>query len=318
METVFRIGLVIGMFVCGRLCADVRMPSVFSDNMVLQQGRPVTVRGWAEPSEKVTVEFAGQRVGTVADQTGKWSLVLKPLRQSAEAQEMRVAGKNTLVIKNVLVGDVWLASGQSNMEMRLKQAADAAAEIKAADYPSIRFFMVKTEVAPTPKEDCKGEWRVCSPDKAEVFSAAAYFFARELHQKYRLPMGIINSAVGASPCQAWTPAEVLLADKSLPQPADLAPENYADMKTYVAFRNATYDRHAVVDTGVKPECLDWAKPELDTSDWRNFTAPSSIESQGWPSTVPSGFAKSRILSPAGRDLKLHLGPIATTTRLCER
>jgi sialate O-acetylesterase len=183
METVFRIGLVIGMFVCGRLCADVRMPSVFSDNMVLQRDRPVTVRGWAEPSEKVTVEFAGQRVGTVADQTGKWSLVLKPLRQSAEAQEMRVAGKNTLVIKNVLVGDVWLASGQSNMEMRLKQAADAAAEIKAADYPSIRFFMVKTEVAPTPKEDCEGEWRICAPDKAGR-SRRRLLLARELHQKY--------------------------------------------------------------------------------------------------------------------------------------
>lgn len=311
-RTVFCGVLMAAVLACGRLCAEVRMPSVFSDNMVLQKDKPVTVRGWAEPSEKVTVEFAGQRVGTVADQAGKWSLVLKPLRQSAEAQEMRVTGKNALVIKNVLVGDVWLASGQSNMEMRLKQAADSAAEIKAADYPAIRFFMVKTEVAPSPKEDCKGEWRICAPDKADVFSAAAYFFARELHQKYRVPMGIINSAVGASPCQAWTPAEVLLADKSLPQPADLAPEHYADMKTYMAFRTATYDQNACVDTGVKPECLAWSKPELDTSDWRNFTAPSSIESQGMAIDGAVWFRKEVEIpeSWAGRNLTLFLGPIS--------
>ena len=311
-RTVFCGVLMAAVLACGRLCADVRLPAVFSDNMVLQKGRPVTVRGWAEPSEKVTVEFAGQRKEAVADKSGRWSLALEPLRQSAEAREMRVVGKNTLVIKNVLVGDVWLASGQSNMEMRLKQAADSAAEIKAADYPAMRFFMVKTEVAPSPKEDCKGEWRICAPDRADVFSAAAYFFARELHQKYRLPMGIINSAVGASPCQAWTPAEVLLADKSLPQPAALAPENYADMKTYVAFRNATYDRHACVDTGVKPECLAWSKPGLDTSDWRDYTAPGSIESQGMAIDGAVWFRKEVEIpaSWAGRNLTLHLGPIS--------
>lgn len=295
-----------------RLCAEVRMPAVFSDNMVLQKEVPVTVRGWAEPAEKVSVEFAGQRKETAADKAGKWSLVLDPLRQSAQSAEMRVTGKNAIVIKSVLVGDVWLASGQSNMAMPLSQAAESAKEIKAADYPAIRFFMVKADLAPSPQEDCEGRWTICAPGNAGDFSAAAYFFARELHQKYRIPMGIINSAVGSSSCQTWTPAEVLLSDKTLPQPAKLAPENYASMQTYRTFRKETYDRYACKDPGVKPDCLLWARPGLDVSDWRDYTAPGSIESQGMNIDGAVWFRKEVDVpaSWAKHGLSLHLGPIS--------
>ncbi|HPA18778.1 MAG TPA: sialate O-acetylesterase [Verrucomicrobiae bacterium] len=304
--------VLVAVYTADLLYADVRMPSVFSDNMVLQKDRPVMVRGWADAGEKVSVEFAGQRKEAVADKSGRWSLVLDPLRQTAETAEMRVTGRNAIVIRNVLVGDVWLASGQSNMALSLKDAADAAREIAAADYPAMRFFMVKTELAPAPKEDCAGEWRVCTPDKAGAFSAVAYFFARELHLKYRVPMGVMNSAVGASPCQAWTPAEVLLADQTLPQPVKLAPENYADMQTYRAFRTAAYDRQASIDPGVRPECLEWAKPGLDVADWRDITAPGSIESQGLKIDGAVWFRREVEVpaSWAGRDLALHLGPIS--------
>lgn len=291
---------------------DVRLPAVFSDNLVLQKGVPVPVRGWAEPGEKVAIEFAGQRKETAADGVGKWLVKLDPLPVTSAPSEMRITGKNAVVIRNVLVGDVWLASGQSNMEMPVKNAADAAQEMAAADFPGIRFFMVGRDLSSAPKEDCAGKWVVCEPASVGPFSAAAYFFARELHQKYKVPTGVINSSVGASSCQAWTPAEVLAADKSLPQLADLAPENYASWKTYLDFKNATYDRCSYADTGIKPECIAWPKPDLDMSDWKDFKAPGNIEAQGMAIDGAVWFRKEAEVPAAwaGQSLTISLGPIS--------
>ena len=294
------------------LWADVRLPAIFSDNMVLQKGVPVLIRGSAEPAEKVTVEFAGQRKEATADTAGKWQVKLDPLALSTETAVMRVTGKNVIAIKNVLVGDVWLASGQSNMEMSVRQVANAAQEMDAATFPGIRFFMVSRDLSSSPKEDCEGKWVVCEPKSVGPFSAAAYFFARELHQKYKIPTGIINSSVGASSCQAWTPAEVLAADKTLPQLADMAPEKYTSWETYLAFKNGTYDHCSYADTGVKPECLAWAKPELDVSDWKDFKAPGNIEAQGMDIDGAIWFRKEVDIPVAwaGHNLSIMLGPIS--------
>jgi len=306
------VALLAGALAAGRLWGDVRMPAIFSDNMVLQKGVPVPVRGWAEPSEQITVEFAGQRKTATADSAGKWRVALDPLPPRPVASDMRVAGKNAVTIKNVVVGDVWLASGQSNMEMPVKQVEDAANETAAADYPNIRFFMVERDLCSTPKEEGAGKWVVCTPQSVGPFSAAAYFFARELHQKYKIASGVINSSVGASSCQAWTPAEVLTADKTLPQPADLAPENYTSWKTYLDFKNSTYDRYSYADTGIKPECLAWAKPDLDTADWKEFKAPGNIEAQGMAIDGAVWFRKEVDIPAAwaGRNLSVSLGPIS--------
>jgi len=296
----------------GQLWADVRLPAVFSDNMVLQQGVSVPVRGWASPAETVTLEFAGQRKETTADRAGAWQVKLDPVRSSAAASDMKIYGKNAVVITNVVVGDVWLASGQSNMEMPLRQAEHATQEIEAAHYPDIRFFMTENDLSSAPKDDCAGKWIVCTPARAGDFPAAAYFFAQELHSKYRVPAGIINSSIGASSCQAWTPAETLVADKSLPQPAALAPENYASWKAYLAFKNGTYDHFSYADTGVKPECLAWSKPGLDVSDWRDCTVPGSIESQGLEIDGAVWFRKEFEIPAAwaGSRPTLSLGPIS--------
>lgn len=304
--------LLAGALAAGRLWGDVRMPAVFSDNMVLQKGVPVPVRGWAEPSEQITVEFAGQRKTATADSAGKWRVALDPLPPCPAASDMRVAGKNAVTIKNVVVGDVWLASGQSNMEMPVKQVEDAANETAAADYPNIRFFMVERDLSSRPREEGAGKWVICTPQSVGPFSAAAYFFARELHQKYKIATGVINSSVGASSCQAWTPAEVLTADKTLPQPADLAPENYTSWKTYLDYKNSTYDRYSYADTGIKPECLAWSKPDLDTSDWKDFKAPGNIEAQGMAIDGAVWFRKEVDIPAAwaGRNLSVSLGPIS--------
>ncbi|OGV69414.1 MAG: hypothetical protein A2283_11210 [Lentisphaerae bacterium RIFOXYA12_FULL_48_11] len=304
--------VIIAVSVCCRVYADVRLPAVFSDNMVLQKEAPVTVRGWAEPSEKVTVEFAGQRKEAAADKAGRWSLVLAPLRQSAEAGEMRVTGKNAIVIRNVLVGDVWLASGQSNMAMPVSQAENAAKEIGAASYPNIRFFMVERDMCSTPKEDGAGKWMICSSNTVGSFSAAAYFFARELQAKFHVPTGVINSSVGASSCQAWTPAEVLKADPKLPQLAALAPENYCDWKTYESFRKATYEKYSCKDPGVRAECIAWAQPGLDVSGWKDFKVPGNIEAQGMNVDGAVWFRREVDIPAnwAGHNLSISLGPIS--------
>ena len=304
--------LFVGVFAACQLRGEVRMPAVFSDNMVLQKGVPVPIRGWASPGEKVAVEFAGQRKETSADCAGKWQVRLDPLPASAVPADMRITGQNALMVRNVLVGDVWLASGQSNMEMPVKNAANAAQEIASANCPGIRFFMVERDLSSSPKEDCAGKWVVCEPKSVGPFSAAAYFFARELHQKYKIPMGVINSSVGASSCQAWTPAEVLTSDKTLPQLADVAPENYTSWKTYLAFKDGTYDRCSYADTGIKPECLAWAKPDLDMSDWKDFKAPGNIEAQGMAIDGAVWFRKEVAVpaSWAGQNLTLSLGPIS--------
>ncbi len=299
------------LLAAGRLWADVRMHAVFSDNMVLQKGVPVAVRGWAAPSEKITVEFVGQQKETTADGSGNWAVRLDPLSQSQESAEMRVRGQNTVSIKNILVGDVWLASGQSNIAMRVSEVQNAAQEIAAANYPNLRVFTVEREVVSSPNDDCAGKWVVCDPKNVGSFSAVAYFFARELHQRCKIPIGVINSSVGSSSCQAWTPREVLTADPSLPQPAALAPENYRDWKTFKAFRNGVYDRYSSKDPGVKPECLAWAQPDCDASDWKEVAVPGSIESQGMNIDGAVWFRKDVELPAdwAGRKATIYLGPI---------
>ncbi len=314
--TLSRFGkLSVALVVAGTACelgAAVRLAAVFSDNMVLQKGVPIVVRGAADAAEKITVEFAGQRHETAADKAGTWRVTLAPLAQSSEPTEMCVTGTNVIRIKNALVGDVWLASGQSNMEMPVKQVENAAQEIAAANYPGLRFFMVERDLASSPKEDAVGKWIVCVPGDVGAFSAAAYFFARDLHERYRMPTGVINSAIGASSCQAWTPADVLAADPSLPQFAALDPADYRDWKTYEAFRKSVYERSSCQDPGVKPECLAWAQPGLDLSDWQDFNAPGSFEAQGMNLDGAVWFRKE-VDVPAswmGQNLIIALGPIS--------
>lgn len=309
-----RAGYVLGLclaLAAGSLRADVSMPSIFSDNMLLQQGKPVPIHGTAAPSEKITVEICGQRKETTANAAGDWQVTLEPLVSLSAPTDMRVTGTNTVTINNVLVGDVWLASGQSNMEMRVSGVDNAAEEIKSANYPEIRFFMVKRDMASSPRKETAGKWLVCTPETVKDFSAVAYFFARELHTSYGIPTGIINSAVGASSCEAWTPVEILRADKALPQSASIPPEEYPDWETYDAVRKQVYEDAAHKDPGIRPECLSWAAPDYDASSWKDISVPGSIESRGMNIDGAVWF-RTEVDLPAtwaGKDANLYLGPI---------
>lgn len=199
--------------------ADVKLPAIFSDHMVVQADKPVTVWGWADPGEKVTVSLAGQSPSATADADGKWSVQLAPLRATAEPQTLRVSGKNELTVGDVLVGEVWLGSGQSNMAMQIRglhgEVDRADEEIAAAKFPQIRLFVhddpfdIYALACPPaePLADRAGRWVVCSPETVAHFSALGYFFARDLYRELHVPVGILSAAVGGTPIEAWTSIE---------------------------------------------------------------------------------------------------------------
>lgn len=201
--------LMITIVLCaaGLLRGDVTPAALFQSGAVLQQGKPVPVWGTADAGEQVTVSFAGQTVTTEADASGNWSVTLGALPVSAEGAELTISGNNTVVLEDVVVGEVWLASGQSNMGWTVRSSKDFALERVAANYPLIREFNVRRKVSEEPLHTAGGDWRAASPETIGSFSAVAYFFARDLHQILGVPVGIINSSWGGTRVEAWMTPE---------------------------------------------------------------------------------------------------------------
>ena len=204
--------------IIGSVCsvrADVRLPKVLSDHMVLQQGQPAVVWGWAEPGEKVVVEMASSRAETTAGQDGKWHVEIG-LPPAGGPYEVHIVGKNTLKLADILVGEIWVCSGQSNMQWPVAAALDPQPEIAAANYPHMRLFTVENVPSKEPLDECPGSnpsgWRICSPETVGGFSAVGYFFGRKLHQELSVPVGLINSSWGGTICEAWTSRATLESD----------------------------------------------------------------------------------------------------------
>jgi sialate O-acetylesterase len=199
------------------LAAEVRLASPFSDNMVLQRDMKVPVWGWAEPGEKVTVSvMAPQQAATkefsaTADKDGKWLVRLDPTAAGGPF-EMTVKGKNTITLKNVLFGEVWICGGQSNMALSVVSAKNSAKEIPAANYPNIRLMSVPMTPADEPQATCSGSWVVCTPETVREFSAAGYYFGRMIHKDLGVPVGLINSCYGGTPIETWMSKAALTSD----------------------------------------------------------------------------------------------------------
>lgn len=195
--------------------ADVSLPTLLADHMVIQRGLPVHIWGKAAPGEAVNVTLGDDSTSTTADSLGFWSVYLPP-REAGGPFELTVKGKNTISLKDVLVGDVWVASGQSNMELPVSASANADNEIAAATHPRIRLYRVKNNVASYPLLDAEAEpWTPCTPETARDFSAVAYFFGRNLEDKLAVPIGLIETAWGGTPADAWTSLRSISADASL-------------------------------------------------------------------------------------------------------
>lgn len=197
-------------FSAGDLSADVKPHALFCDHMVLQQGISVPVWGTAAPGEEVTVSVAGQTADATADEAGAWMARLSPMEYGGP-HEMTIAGTNSVTMGNVMVGEVWLCSGQSNMNMDVGAALNGEQEIAAATHPDIRLFRVPARILDEPVRDVKGRWRPCSPETAGGFSAAGYYFGRRLHADLGVPIGLICGARGSSAAEAWVEMEALKA-----------------------------------------------------------------------------------------------------------
>jgi sialate O-acetylesterase len=195
--------------------AQLSLPDVLSDSMVLQRGVRVPVWGTASPGEAVVVSFAGQTKKTTAGADGRWRVWLDPLRANATPAVLTVSGKNRVELKDVLVGEVWLVSGQSNMQFTLAETKEAREAIAAASHPDIRLFNVSRQVAFKHKPPPLATWAHCTPESVKDFSAAGYYFAVELQKELGVPVGVINSSYGGSQAEAWTPVEYLNANPDL-------------------------------------------------------------------------------------------------------
>ena len=185
-----------------------KLHGLFRDNMVLQCNAPLPVWGTAEPGQSVVVTLGAQKKGTVADGGGRWKVVLDPLKPGGPV-EMVVAAKETVTIRNALIGEVWLCSGQSNMGWSVRLSLNADQEIAAANYPRIRLFTVPRRESENPQSDVEGTWQECTPRTVSTFSAVGYFFGRDLQKALNMPIGLIHSSVGATRAQAWTARSVL-------------------------------------------------------------------------------------------------------------
>lgn len=194
--------------------ADFRLGSPFSDHMVLQREKPVAVWGWADAGESVAVAFDDRTKTATAGAEGKWSLKLDALKASAESRTFTVTGKDgrKVEVKDVLVGEVWLGSGQSNMAMTVAGCYHFDAEKAGANFPLIRHYRESSGPADAPQAEGKGTWQVCTPENVGGFSAALYFFGREIHKEVGVPVGLINTSVGGTVIESWVAAEVQSSD----------------------------------------------------------------------------------------------------------
>lgn len=307
--------ILVAVFFANVAHAELQLPAVFGDHMVLQQGQPIPVWGKANPGAKISVTLNLKTATAAAGATGDWRADL-PSMPAGGPHTMTIAdGKLTRVFTDVLVGEVWICSGQSNMEFPLSKANEPEAELANANHPSIRLFHVVRKASPKPLSDVEGEWKVCSPESAADFSAVGYFFGRDLARDLETPVGLIESAWGGTPARAWTERADLLAHP------DLAPVVEAFDKAQLTYEEdmAAYNRElakqkkpiALEDTGVDPKASEWMKPGLDESGWRGVELPGLLSEL---SLVLDGavWFRRQIEIPAewvGKDLELSLGAI---------
>ncbi len=267
------------------------LPAIFNDNMVLQQKDKVPFWGKAQPGENVVVKGSwGESAQTKTNREGKWQLTLATTAAGGTFTVTVKGNSSTITYQNVLLGEVWVCSGQSNMEMPLEgwppvsPVNNSDWEIQHADFPQIHLFNVQRSIAITPKSDCKGKWVVCSPQTAAGFSATAYFFGRKLHRELGVPIGLIETSWGGTPAESWTSGEFLGKTK------DFAPivEKLPQVEAQFNLLKKWLLEHKTIDISDKPDETRWkdlnfndrecADPAFDDNDWHEMKLPVLWES----------------------------------------
>ena len=332
MEIEFLIRQLIRLFtLCGLLMlitsvawCHIELGSVFTSNMVVQRDQPIPIWGTASPSELVTVRFGKYSSHCVASPEGTWRVLFRPLRAQNRPEDLVVTGSNTITLTNIVIGDIWICSGQSNMEFPLIAAHDGDQVAAAATNPSIRLFTVAKNPSPIPLDTMGGTWNICTPGTAASFSAVGYFFGRELNQQLDVPIGLINTSWGGMPAETYTPAAAL---KALPQysaamaasdanildfavhKALYASRRDAEVKDYNKRLAAWYENNLATDPGTVGQ---WAAPSHSTADWKNVAVPVAPGNNPLGAYVGSIWTRKTVQIPdgwVGKDLIVHVGAV---------
>jgi len=269
-------GLLTGFYVC----SQVRLPAIFGDHMVIQRDLPVPVWGWSSPGEKITVKINHQTKQTTANRNGKWRINLDP-EPAGGPYEISIQGRNTRLIHDVLVGEVWICSGQSNMEFQLRSVLDAESEIRGAEYPQIRQIKIPLSVSGTPNDDIQpASWNICSYKTAGEFTAVGYFFARELVKRLHVPVGLINSTWGGTMVESWTSRGAF--EKSPEFKSMIAGLNSGDLGPMMKERQLKLqNQYRLLQKNIHdsiPE-YEWKNPDYNSNDWPKVSIAQIWEHQ---------------------------------------
>jgi sialate O-acetylesterase len=267
--------LIFGVFIIKKTgFSQIKLPRLISDNMVLQCDKPIKMWGWASSNEVVTCQFKNLKITTKADASGKWSLMLPPQKANVGG-DILFKGKNEVKVSDVIFGDVWLCSGQSNMVTPMERVKEKYPdEITSANNPNIRFFFIPTLTnLSSPQMDLpSGEWKKANPKDILTFSAVSYFFAKAIYEKYKIPIGLINPSVGGTPIEAWISEDGLKNFEDLAQIIQKNKTPFEMPKPKPETRNPQSE-----DLGMKEK---WFDPNYTPKGWRNINIPGYWEDQG--------------------------------------
>ena len=273
--------LLITLIATLQIFANVTLPKIFGDNMVLQRNKPIPVWGWADANEKITVRFDHQTKSVEADKNGNWKINLD--KESAGGPfQLVVKGKNTITFNNVLVGEVWICSGQSNMEMPVEgwgKVNNYQQEIAAANYPKIRHIKIPNTINTKPQKDIsQSEWKICSPETVGDFTAAGYFFARELYNQLKVPIGLINTSWGGTHVETWTSGEAFENSNEfksmIAQMPSLNLDSLAKVRIEASMKKIEMLQGTLPAAG---ETASWEMTDFDDSKWPQMQLPSLWE-----------------------------------------
>lgn len=275
--------------------ADVTLPRVLSDGAILQRDKPLTIWGWADEGEKITVTFAGKEKSTIAV-AGKWKVTF-PARKAGGPYDLKVSGKNQITRTNILLGDVWIAAGQSNMELPLKRVKyQYPGLIESTQLPNVREFNVPVAYAfKGPLEDyTQGQWKTATSDNLENFSAVGFFFAQKIYAQSNVPVGLVTIPVGGSPIEAWMSESAL---QKYPHYVDQLKPFKDDMHVQATIakdkknNDQWYSDLNAVDAGLKN---NWSQETLDTKEWQTLQVPGFLKEQGNVKTQSDDFANGAV------------------------
>lgn len=291
--------------------ATLRLPHVFSDHAVLQREKPVPVWGWAAPGASVTIGLAGQTRTATAGTDGRWQVAFEPLPLGAPVELTATSGTESVKVGDLLVGDVWVCSGQSNMQFGTNGAINGAQEVAAADLPKIRLLQVPLISSDKPLSDITNNWVVCSPQTVAGFTAVGFFFGRELNRTLDVPIGLIGTSWGGTPAESWTKREALAAVPELAHFTTAFDQAMANFPVIKAKQEAELAARKTTSASKDQDDSTWQQPALDTSTWKDMTLPQLWEKTGLTIDGVVWFRHTVEIpaAAAGKDLALSLGPI---------